>query len=659
MVDSGGAIWDLVIVVALVFIISIFMGWLSGRILDVNRGLLRAVSAGLVGFVVGFALLRAQVSGDVTIDPETDAVGSTQLILGWLAYSLIVSLVASLVIDAMLRPRGRRMRRIPHPIRAVKSRIAVWSRLLQIGKAARRNGLVGRRMASRSELLGADGARALRLTLEESGGMLVKFGQIASTREDLLPPVLIEELSTLRTSVPGLPPQVVRSVVESELGVPLGEIFAEFDVEPLAAASIGVSHCAVLRDGTPVIVKVQRPDIEESVERDGRVLIWAASKFERQSESARRLGVVALAKELVSGITAELDFTQEAAHNVAMRTARVGDEGVRIPEIYLELTTRRVLVMERVMGEPVSDTAAVDRSGVDRRVLADRLMDSFLGQILGDGVYHADPHPGNILIDAEGNLWFIDFGAVGSIDPVTLEGLQQMALGFTMRDPSILARAVRRIAGPVGESLDIASLEFDIGVVLTDVQGGGFDPTAISEIIRVLNRHGVAAPPALTILGRAILTIDGTLRLIDPDYRMGPAAQARMRRIVEESELNPRDQLARELVRALPALKSLPQVTEDIALQARAGRFTLRVDRFEGPDGRRIERWLNRVLFTVIGTIGLLGSGVVLIAAGMSPNDRIANPLRVIGFVGLFLSATMMMRVVAQILSRRDPDEPF
>ena len=286
-------------------------------------------------------------------------------------------------------------------------------------------------------------------------------------------------------------------------------------------------------------------------------------------------------------------------------------------------------------------------------------LDSFLGQILTDGVYHADPHPGNVLIDPEGTLWFIDFGAVGSIDPVTLEGLQQLALGFNLKDPAILARAVRRIAGPAGENIDITSLEFDIGVVLTDVQGGGFDPAAISEIIRVLNRHGVAAPPALTILARAVLTFDGTLRSLDPEFRMGPAAQARMGRLVEEAELHPRDQITRELVRALPVLRSMPHITEDIALQARAGRLTLRIERFSGADGQRVEHWLNRILFTVIGVIGLIGSGIVIIAAGLSGNDTVANPLRLIGFAGLFLSATMMMRVVAQILSRRDGDDRF
>ena len=658
MLTASGSIVDDVILIALIFVISIVLGWLSGRILDVHRGFLRSLVAGVIGFMGGFLLLAVQVAGNIVLDVYGNALDTFLVTLGWIGYALIVSLVTSLVIDAMLRPRRRDGgRRLPRPIRALRRRLAVWSRLWNIATVARRNGLAGRRLTSRAELVSPEGARAIRLTLEESGGMLVKFGQIASTREDLLPSALTDELAELRTSVPGLPPDVVRAVVEAELGKPIEEVFAQFDVQPLAAASIGVSHRAVLRDGQRVIVKVQRPGIEESVDRDGRVLVWAAGKLEGRSPAARRVGVTALAKELVASITDELDFTREAANNRAMRLAHADQEGVTFPEIYEELTTRRMIVMEEVLGRPVSDGAAIDRTGVSRTVLAERLVDSFLQQILNSGIYHADPHPGNVLIDEQGVLWFIDFGAVGLIDPVTLEGLQQMGVGFSTRDPAVLARAVRRIAASEGESIDIASLEFDIGVVLTDVQGGGFDPSAISEIIRVLNRHGVSAPPALTVLARAVLTMDGTLRMIDPGFRMGPAAQRRMGQIVKDSELNPRDVLSRELVRSLPVLRTLPQITEDIALQTRAGRLTMRVDRFNGPDGLRMERWIRYVLFTAVGIFGLIASALVMIAAGLVGNDIVANPLRIIGFSGLFLSAVMVMRVVAKILSARGPDE--
>ena len=294
-----------------------------------------------------------------------------------------------------------------------------------------------------------------------------------------------------------------------------------------------------------------------------------------------------------------------------------------------------------------------------REQLASQLIDSFFSQVLTYGVYHADPHPGNVLIDAQGHLWLIDYGAVGHLDPITLEGLQQLAIGFTMRDPSILARGVRRLAGHDAEDLDIASLEFDLGAVLTDVTGGGFDPSSLSEVLKVLSRHGVKAPEALTVLARATLTIDGTLRILDPGFRMGPAATARMGDLVMPSAMNPRDQLMTEIVRALPALRSMPQLTEDIALQARSGRLSLRVERWHGTDGHLLDRWISQILFTVIGVVGLVASALVLIAAGLTPNDGVAAYLRIIGFVGIIASTAMQLRVVARILSKRDRNDPY
>lgn len=649
-------IWDTLWLVLVIVVLLVFVGWLSGRILGVRRGFGRAVLAGIVGFLAGLIIIAAQYS-EADIDDLNDlwALG-----VGFFGYVLVITLLASVVIDAIFRPRHRRRGwSLPHPIRWMKIRLAGLRRLRQIAHAARVNGLIGRGIPSTQSLATPEGARALRKTLEDAGGILVKFGQIASTREDLLPSVLTEELARLRTSVPGLPVDEVHRVIETELGAPISEIFSSFDDHALAAASIGVTHRAVMFDGRTVIVKVQRPGIEENVERDGSVLIWAAEQFQRRSDSAQRLGLAALARELVAGITEELDFTRELANNAAMRANRGDSTDVEMPEIFSDYTTTRVLVMEAVDGVPVSDRAAVDATGVERSVLASRLIDSFLSQVLTHGVYHADPHPGNVLIDEQGRLWLIDYGAVGHLDPITLEGLQQLAIGFTMRDPSILARGVRRLAGHNADDIDISSLEFDLGAILTDVQSGGFDPSALSEVLKVLNRHGVRAPEALTVLARAALTIDGTLRIIDSSFRMGPATQERMGGLVMSTQMNPRDQVMSELVRALPVLRSMPQLGEDLALQARSGRLTMRVDRWYGEDGHRLDRWISQILFTTIGVVGLLGSAFILIAAGLAPNESVSTYLRVIGFVGMVAATAMQLRVIARILSRRDRDDPY
>lgn len=637
---------------ALLLVMLVIIGWFSGRILGVQRGFMRASIAGLIGFAAGGVFLALQPG---TLDLN-EPLNVWRYGAGFIVYVLLVTMLASLIIDALFRPKAhRRHLRIPHPLRAIRHRIAVLMRVRQIVAAARRNGLVGRRLASSSSFATPEVARALRRTIEDAGGILVKFGQIASTREDLLPPVLTKELAELRTAVPALPADVVREVIEAELGACVEALFVEFDFTPLAAASIGVTHRAVLPGGRRVIVKVQRPGIEDLVARDGRVLKWAAGQLQRRSQGASAMGVGSLVNELVRGIEAELDFTREAANNSAMRRGAGQVAGVAYPEVLRDLTTRRVLVMDEVVGAPISNSSAVAASGVAPQRLADSLLMSFLTQVLQAGVYHADPHPGNILIDAEGTLWFIDYGAVGYLDPVTLEALQQMAFGFSMRDPSMLARAVRRMAGSAGEGIDIASLEFELGVALTEVEGGGFDPRALQMVLRVLGRYGVPLPRALTILARSLLTLDGTLRILDPVFRMGPATQSHLTDVVAAAQGDPRQEVLHELARSLPSLRTLPQLTEDIALQARSGRLTLRTSRYAGPDRDWMQYWIDTVVFAVIGVLGLIASVLMFIAAGMDGNREFAVYLRVVGGIGLFISVAMQMRVVARILSRPEP----
>ncbi len=368
-------------------------------------------------------------------------------------------------------------------------------------------------------------------------------------------------------------------------------------------------------------------------------------------EAARQLHVSRLAEELIVSVEKELDYGLEANSGIAFLEHVDAVDGIAAPTVDLALSTKKVLVMQEIDGVTVADHAAVLAAPVPERVLANRLLESFLDQVLHEGTYHADPHPGNLFIDPQGTLWFLDFGAVGHLDPVTLEAMQAMAIGFQLKDPVVLARAVRRLAGSE-DSGDTRALEVDISVVLTEgMAGGSFDPKAMGLMLDVMSRHGLEVPASMTILSRALLTLEGTLRTIDPTFNIANEAEKHLPGLGDQSG-EMKQQFEKELVRALPSLRTLPAHAESIAEQLRNGRLTMRVDRFTGPDRAVVGGWVDRVTFAAIGIFGLLSSAVLLLASALIPDDQdgVRNTLQLIGFLGVTVSSIMQMRSVAHLL---------
>jgi ubiquinone biosynthesis protein len=494
----------------------------------------------------------------------------------------------------------------------------------------------------------------IRNFLQDCGGMFIKFGQIASTRTDLLPAPVVAELSDLQSNVKPVPVAQIRARIENELKAPISEIFAAFSDEPLAAASIGQTHTAELPGGQRVVVKVRRPDVEVGVARDSAVLRWASRAAVRRSEAARSLGLVALADELVRSVEQELSYVNEAANARALGAVDSG-QGVQVPLVVTALSTEAVLVLDRVEGRPVSDAAAVNACGVARADLADRLLAAFLTQVMTAGVFHADPHPGNILIDPSGTLWLIDFGAVGLVDPVTMEALQLMGAGLATRQPALLVRALRSISGSSGEEIEPQALEAELSRVLSEqLHAGGFDPRSLQEIINIMGRHAIPVPPTFTLLARALVTLEGTLRVIDPGVDLATSAAAHLGASIELSPSSAQEALQRELLRSLPSLRALPGLTEDVALQLRSGRVRFQVDAFSGSSQAHLTRWMDQAMFTAVAAVGLLASTLMLVGASLARPEREVGGLVAVGYIGLVISSVMLMRVVAQILRRDD-----
>jgi ubiquinone biosynthesis protein len=240
---------------------------------------------------------------------------------------------------------------------------------------------------------------------------------------------------------------------------------------------------------------------------------------------------------------------------------------------------------------------------------------------------------------------------------LVLESMQEMAIGFQLNDPVVLARATIHLAGG-DEGGDSRALEADISLVLTEGLGSGsFDPQAMSLMLDVMQRHGLEVPGAMTVLSRALLTLEGTLRTIDPSFNIAHEATALLPQLADQQSDMVQQQLQKELVRALPSLRTLPSNVEAIATQLRRGRLTMRVERFAGADRAVVDEWVDRIVFAAMGLLGMIASGVLLVAAALvRTDDDFATALQVIGFFGVVVTAVIQMRVVAQILRRGDAE---
>lgn len=309
-----------------------------------------------------------------------------------------------------------------------------------------------------------------------------------------------------------------------------------------------------------------------------------------------------------------------------------------------------MLVMDEVPGTSVDHVDAIDRCGVPREELARRLLRSFLRQILQDGLYHADPHPGNVFIDPDGHLWLIDFGAVGRLAPSVLEGLQGIAVGLGMQDASLIARGVRHLAGNAADT-DLRALESDLGAVLAEM-GTGFDPQLIRQVLAIMDRHGLHIPSALSLLSRSLITLEGTLGVICPGFDFAAAGQEIARADATATIGSPEEVLQRELIRSLPSLRTLPEHAEAIAGQLRGGRLTLRTEHYSGEDRAVVDQWVDRALVGLIGGMGAAASALLLIAAGGTHTEAVRETLWVLGFGGLTFAGTLLMRTAAQALRR-------
>jgi ubiquinone biosynthesis protein len=414
------------------------------------------------------------------------------------------------------------------------------------------------RRRSRSAPLG----ERIRLALEELGPIFIKFGQAISTRRDLLPREVADELAKLQDKVPPFPAELAIAILDAAYGKPVTEVFERFDVEPYAAASIAQVHTAALPGGGEVIVKLLRPDVQPLIERDIEVLRLLAGLADRYWQHGKRLRPLEIVDEYENTILDELDLMREAANASQLKRNFAGSDMLYVPEIYWDYCRPEVLVQERIYGIPISDIDALRAAGTNIQLLAENGVEIFFTQVFRHNFFHADMHPGNIFVIATDpelpKYAAIDFGIVGTLNPSDQRYLAENFLAFFDRDYHRIAE-LHIESGWVPEGTRIDQLETAVRTVLEPIFNKPLAEISFAQVLtrlfRVAQRFNVEVQPQLILLHKTLFNIEGLGRELYPQLDLWKTAQPVLRRWMDE-QVGPRAFL-KDLRELLPQLRSV------------------------------------------------------------------------------------------------------
>lgn len=654
----GAVIWDVALVVGVTIIFMAILVAFARRILGVYIGIGRLFVAGILGVAAEVGFESQVVWGKQDYTPAL-----LPLQIGIVFFVAI----AFLVLAELLVPAGS----LPRPdqwIPAITARFERGRRYAEISRIAIRNGLVPFRPNTEPTAAGsaerAKQARALRGALESAGGAFVKLGQLLSTRADLLPAEFLDELALLQQRVPPAPWPDVRALLEAELKGPLESVFSSFDTTPIAAASIGQVHKATLRSGDDVAVKVQRPGIIPVVERDLDITLRLAARLERTTTWGRDLGILGLARNFAGSLRDELDYRIEATNMTAMALTQARhpkSERVRIPTHYADLCTRKVLVLELINGHTLSDARALgEHSPAELNEQAKRLLLSTLTQIIDDGVFHADLHPGNIILGADGSIVLLDFGSVGRLDSQLRSQIGAVLLAFYRGDAATFTDALLGFVD-LPDEIDETALRRQIGVFVATKLGPGasIDVTVFAEMVRMLAENQIEVPAELATAFRAVGTLEGTLRHLSPSFDLLTEASSYASDRVAR-ELTPKaiaTTLNSELLALMPIIRRLPARIDRLTGSLAEGRLSVNIRLFADTRDRVLIRGLvNTLAVTVLAAAFGVIAAMLLISDGGPQVTPTLTLFQIFGYLLVVLSGLLTLRVLFDVfrIARRN-----
>ncbi|BAK77855.1 ABC-1 domain protein [Pseudogulbenkiania sp. NH8B] len=457
----------------------------------------------------------------------------------------------------------------------------------------------------------------VRLAFEELGPTFIKLGQILSTRVDVFPQEWITEFEKLQSNVPPLHPEQVPHLVKQALGHPIEELFAEFEMEPIGSASIAQVHRATLKDGTVVAVKLRRPGILPKVQADLRILEHIAGLIELEFPDARRYQPTEIVNEFARSLNREMNLAIEARNMERFRRDFADDPFVHVPGVYWDYTNPAVNVQDFIDGQAATRVDALQAAGLDPITLADRGADAVLRMILINGFFHADPHPGNVIFQPDNCIAFIDFGMVGRISHARRDEIVDLLAALSGRDERAMIDVLIEWTGttPVDEDKfadDISEFMFQYEhVPLKDLNISQL----IVDIMALIRDHGIVLPPDMAMLFKALITLEGLGRQLNPDFQLVEHLTPFVRELIL-NRYTPKTLLKRgkqTLVEAMGMIGDLPRDLIRLGKDIRHGKFRInfdlqRLDSF----GRQLDRTANRLTMGIVTGCLIIGSSIVM-----------------------------------------------
>ncbi len=650
-----------------VVLIAFFIYYVSGKLMGSQINFMKRILSVLISvfftiFVYWYAYLR---NTDLFSENFVYAYMDVNTII-WIGSTLLISMLLYLFFELFgpidrVEMKGRRREQKTILLR-LRSQWRSQKRMRQVFQIAFKNGVSRTLKYSRQRDNDKEIAIALRDTLEQSGGIFIKFGQVLSTRKDLLPPAFIEELEKLQQQVKPLSAEQVRGMLDRNFPFELDEVFEEFDMVPLASASIGQVHKATLKDSNQqVVVKILRPEVKDMIRDDLNILLEFVQWISDKSSWADSLGLCELANGFAENLREEVNFELEIRNALQISNSlKESKYELKIPHVYTELSNHSIIVFDFIEGESVATGEVLfDSLKIDREEFARTVLYSFFDQMLYAGIFHADPHPGNIFIDREDGIpVLLDFGAVGRLAEPQQEGMKMFLIGIQHNDADMLYDAVTLLVEDY-DHIDRAKMEQAMSQILLRISYVPQIPTEelIQHFFKVVRKFGLNFYPSVGMAMRSMITLEGTLKMIQVDFDIFSEAQEYSSDYliskIKKPFKNPKEIVNRveeELALLLPTIRKIPRRIDKLVQRVEGGKITLHHDIFSDKNNTKfITHLFSRFILLMVGiTFGIISVSLLAIAQFIETSYAIY--LNTAAYVGLFLCAVLLVRLSIQAI---------